>query len=236
MLKNSYSIQAVILASLLILVVFLLVYLTKNRESLKKYFFLGIAITTLLTTIFLVSSTLYLNSVSVTKGPVHWHAGFEVFYCGKKVDLKNPVGLSNKIGTPILHEHNDNRIHVEGVVITEKDVSFGNFVKVIGGAVTEDSLTVPTVNGNLMMRDGDECSDGTLGEINAFLYKVEGKNIGRERFSDMNHLRDHVLSPYTSVPPGDCIIIVFAAYISRSDKLCESYKAAISKGDLTNGN
>src|SRR3990172_8278827 len=114
---NFWSIKVVSVTAVLVTFIFLIVFLTKNRESLKKYFFLAIAVPVTFTTIFLVGATLYVNQVSSTGGPVHWHADFEIYDCGQKIDLVDPTGLSNKIGTATLHEHNDNRVHVEGVVL-----------------------------------------------------------------------------------------------------------------------
>lgn len=234
-LLSELSTKAVILTGLWIGAVFLLIYLTKNREEIKKYFFLAIALPTILTSTFLIGSTVYLNTVSATKGPVHWHADFEIYYCGTPVDLKNPTALSNRIGTPTFHEHNDNRLHVEGVVLNKEDVSFGRFVELIGGKINSNSITLPTEQGELIMVDGEECPDGRLAEVNAFLYSVQGNNLGRARFADITALSRYVLKSSSAVPPGDCIIIEFAEYKSRSDKLCKSYKVQILKGELNYG-
>ncbi len=148
------------------------------------------------------------------------------------MDLVNPTGFSNKIGTPTFHEHNDGRVHVEGVVLEMHDVSFNSFVDVIGGKITADSLMLPTTKGSLDLTDGDSCPDGTVGEWNIFLYSVEGKNIGRERLS-LEQLHDHILAPEGSVPPGDCIIMEFAEYKSKTEHLCNFYKTAIKQGKFS---
>lgn len=209
--------------------VFILIFLTKNKDSLKGFFFYGIIIPVLITSFYLAGSTIYLNQVSSTKGPVHWHADFEIYNCGERVDLVDPTGFSNKIGTSTFHEHNDGRIHVEGVVLDKEDVSFNSFVDVIGGKIAEDRLELPTTKGPLALTNGDSCSDGSVGEWNVFLYSVEGKNIGRKRM-DLEELKDHILAPSGSVPPGDCIILEFGEYKSKTDKLCSFYKTAIQQG------
>ncbi len=226
---NSWSVKVVVATSLFIAFVFLIIFLTKNRESLKKYFFLAIVIPVLMTSLFLVGATLYVNQVSSTKGPVHWHADFEIYDCGQKIDLVDPTGFSNKIGTATFHEHNDGRLHVEGVVLEKEDVNFGSFINVIGGKITEDSLQLPTTKGSLDRSDGDTCSDGTVGEWQVFLYSVNGKNVGREKLS-LDQLQHHVLAPSGSVPPGDCIILEFTESKSKTDHLCTFYKTAIKQG------
>lgn len=225
---NETSLKLVFGTSVIVAIVFLLVFLTKNKESLKKLFFFAIITPVILTSLFLIGSTIYLNQVSETKGPVHWHADFEIYDCGTPVDLVDPVGLSNKIGTPTFHEHNDGRVHVEGVVLDMEDVSFNSFVTVIGGKITDESIQLPTTKGSLDRSTGDACPDGSLGEWNVFLYSVEGKNISRERL-ELSELREHILSPEGSVPPGDCIIMEFGEYKTRTEHLCNFYKTAIEQ-------
>lgn len=226
---NSWSIKIVVATSLWIAFVFLIIFLTKNRESLKKYFFLAIVIPVIVTTVFISGSTVYVNQVSSTGGPVHWHADFEIYDCGKKIDLVNPTGFSNKIGTPTFHEHNDGRLHVEGVVLKEEDVNFGSFINVIGGKIDSSSLSIPTTEGLLDLTDGDKCPNGTLGEWQVFLYSVQGKNIGREKLT-LEELKHHVLAKEGSVPPGDCIILEFTENKKQTDHLCTFYKTAIQQG------
>jgi hypothetical protein len=45
----------------------------------------------------------------------------------------------------------------------------------------------------------------------------------------------YVLSPYFNVPPGDCIIIEFGPSMDSTDKMCETYRLAVSKGELDGG-
>ncbi|MCM2325682.1 MAG: hypothetical protein NDI94_04410, partial [Candidatus Woesearchaeota archaeon] len=119
-------------------------------------YFLVAAITILITS-YLVIATINLNLVSETKGPVHWHADFEIYNCGEKLDLIDPKGLSNKIGTPVFHEHNDDRMHVEGVVVEEEHVSLSEFIETIGGELTADSMKIETNDGVVVMNNGDIC-------------------------------------------------------------------------------
>lgn len=229
---HQLSLKLVLATSVFVSFIFLLVFITKNKESLKKYFFLGILIPVLLTSVYLAGSTIYLNHVSSTGGPVHWHADFEIYDCGQKVDLVDPEGFSNKIGTPTFHEHNDGRVHVEGVVLDMEHVSFNSFVEVIGGKISEDKLQLPTTKGSLARADGDTCADGTVGEWNVFLYSVQGKNIGREKLT-LSELKDHVLAPQGSVPPGDCIILEFGENKRMTDRLCNFYKTSIQQGKFS---
>ena len=200
----------------------------EKREILKYFLFLTIVLLVLGITAYLVWSTISTNQTSVTGGPVHWHADFEIWNCGNKVDLIDPKGLSNKIGTPILHEHNDNRIHVEGPVIEYKDISLGEFFKVIGGRMTASSLVAPTNNGVVSLESGVICN-GLPGELQVFVYQTSGSNFHQKKLADP---ASHILSPHPQVPPGDCIIIELDKPKEKTNKLCNFYQVSVEKGEL----
>jgi len=155
----------------LILVSILSSRLLEKNNAYKIILFSVIVIITIGTTIYVAGGTIYLNVISETKGPVHWHADFEVWSCGEKLDLSDPTGLANRIGTSTFHEHGDDRIHLEGVVINSEDVSLHNFFHVIGGTLTKNSLSLPTNQGLLDLKNGDSC-DGQQGVLQVFVYQV----------------------------------------------------------------
>lgn len=183
-------------------------------------------------TAYVAGSTIFLNVASVTGGPVHWHADFEIWDCGERVDLVNPQGLSNKVGSAVFHEHGDNRIHVEGVIVDRRDASLGEFLKVVGGEFRRGWLIVPTAGGEARMKDGDSCS-GSAGTLQAFVWKELDGRIVQEKLGDY---AGYVISPHGQVPPGDCVIIEFDSAIKeRTERMCESYNAAVEKGALNGG-
>ena len=206
-----------------------------KSEGTKAFLFLGIAMPVVIATLHSAGSTVYLNLVSETKGPVHWHADFEVWDCSQKIDLIDPKGFSNRVGTPLFHEHGDDRMHVEGVVVKKKDVDLHTFLEAVGGSISEDYLYVPTNSGHVEMSNGDLCN-GRQGKLQVFLYKVNDlhntKNwaYGQQK---LENFEDYILSPYEVVPPGDCIIIEFDSEKEKTDKMCETYKIAIERGELT---
>ena len=180
-----------------ILIIVIVSYNKKMSDSTKKIvYYLVIAVTGFVT-LYLLITTLHLNINSETKGPVHWHADFEIFICDDKIDIADPQGLSNKVGTSLLHEHNDNRIHVEGVVIHKKDISLGAFFFAIEGQISNDELKVPTNSGIIGAHNGDKCN-GNPATLYTF---VNGELI--------NNPSDYVISSYEKIPPGDRIKIVF---------------------------
>lgn len=232
---TSTSVAYILIAAFIVTALILFsIFYKKKTEKMKWLLFITISLSILVATLYSAIATIYLNQISETKGPVHWHADFEVWNCGKKIDLKEPEGLSNRIGTPTLHEHGDDRFHIEGIVIESHDVALSNLFKSMGGSLSENYLAIPTNDGIAEMRTGNFC-DGKEGRLQVFAYKVtnpeqtEKWEFTQEKLLDFT---DYVLSPYPNVPPGDCIIIEFGQDKNYTDKICETYKVALQKGDL----
>lgn len=180
-----------------LIVIILLFHKIMNDYVKKIVYFLIITITSLVT-IYLVLTTLHLNIISETKGPVHWHADFEIWVCGKEVKLAKPKSfLSNIQGVDLMHAHDDNRIHVEGVLLDKKAASLGAFFYAIGGSLTSDGIKVPTDEGLLSIHEGDKCN-----EQPAKLYVFVNGNL-------IDNPSAYVIAPYEKVPPGDRIKIMF---------------------------
>jgi hypothetical protein len=143
---NSMSINVVLIASLILIGATIIAALLKDHyPKLKLPLFVLMAATLIISTSFLLGSTVYLNVKSESKGPVHWHSDIEFWACGAELELRNPTGkLSNKIGTATYHEHNDKRIHLEGVVVKKaEDASLGKFMRVTGGDISDDRIQIP---------------------------------------------------------------------------------------------
>lgn len=143
---NRLSIRTVVVATLILIVVTVLAATLKHRSQTAKILLFSVmAGTMVLSTVVLFGSTIYLNTVSESKGPVHWHADIEFWACGTELELRDPTGfLSNKIGTATYHEHDDKRIHLEGVVVHKsEDASLEKFMRVTGGYITSDTIGIP---------------------------------------------------------------------------------------------
>ena len=147
--------------------------------------------------LYLAITTIHTNLISFTKGPVHWHADYEIWICNQEISLPEPKGMSNELGTDTLHSHNDNRIHVEGALMGPKQASLGAFFNAIGGYLSDDELKVNADNGLIAKHNGDFCNDQP-----AKLYVfVNGQLI--------NDPSNYVIAPYEKVPPGDKIKFIF---------------------------
>ena len=193
------QLAAVLYGSVTLTVLFAIIFLfhKRMRELIKKIVYFLVAATASLVTTYLILTTLHLNIISETKGPVHWHADFEIVVCDKKIEIAHSKGLSNEQGTDLMHSHNDNRIHVEGVLLDKKEASLGAFFYAIGGYLSDDGLKVPTDEGMVLIHDGDKCN-----EQPARLYAFVNGNL-------IDNPSDYVISPYEKVPPGDRIKIIF---------------------------
>lgn len=228
---------AFVIVGLSALGVFLVIVFIAGKslhDTTKKLLYSSIAVLISLITIYLVASTLYVNLISETKGPVHWHADLEIWNCGERIGIIDPRGLSSKVGTNVLHEHNDNRIHVEGVVVERHHADLHNFFKTVGGYLGGGRLGVPTNGGFEEISDGSLC-DGKPGKLQAFVYNVlnpESAGVWRFTQEKLLNFEDYILSPYSNVPPGDCIIIEFDQEKDFTDRMCSTYRQGVQKGDM----
>lgn len=222
------SINFTLWAILLLAILTVLSIIFKKSESFKYILFSAFAVAALANTIYLSGSTIYLNQKSQTGGPIHWHADFGIYNCGQKVNIKDPQGFSNKTGEEVVHEHNDERMHFEGVLLDMHDASIGHFFESLGGSMSNSHLTVPTNEGLLTLQDGSLCN-GKSASFQVFVFKTEGDVFFQQKLKDP---QNYVISPEDNVPPGDCVIIERDQTKDRTDKLCNFYKVAKEKGEL----
>lgn len=180
----SQSKQIVMIAVVVLIFLVTASILLRDRvPKLKPWLFGALSATLILPTIYMIGSTIYLNTKSESGGPVHWHAEVEFWACGTELDLRNPTGfLSNKVGTSTYHEHDDKHIHLEGVVLRKsEDASLGKFLRVTGGHLDETGIGVPlsqeasdwTVDGEKL--DGDAQGTMTQAELESYVtYSPDG--------------------------------------------------------------
>jgi len=200
---------------LVLFTIFLLTFGKGMIENNKKLFFWLMVTPVILSSLYLGGNTIYSNIVSETNGPVHWHADYQVWACGEKLDLVDPKGLSNKIGSPLHHEHNDDRIHIEGTLRSVEDVSLGIYFGLIGGELESSPghLIYPVEGKVINYEDGDVCSNGISGKLKVY---VNGKKV--------EDSENYIAYPVSNVPPGDCIIVLFDESDSETTELiCDSW-------------
>lgn len=230
MIRSITWITVTVTSIFLGVMVLILLWEKHRTKNLKWLFFLLMVIPILLTSFYLASSTIFLNLISETKGPVHWHAEFKVFKCGEELDLVDPRGLTNRVGTPLLHGHGDNWIHIEGVPLRRENVSLHHFFEDVGGELENDRMLYPTTGDSVYAKNGDVCPDGQPGRLQVFLFAADNGEMVQTK---LDNFADYVISPHAAVPPGDCLIIEFAPEKEKTDNICERYQIALDKGELT---
>lgn len=224
------SLRVALYGGAFLLLLSLFALLKKKRgKSLDRALFGSIVAVTVAVSLFLAGSTVYLNTISYTKGPVHWHADFKLFVCGEEINLRDPRGfLSNKIGSPTVHEHNDARIHIEGVLMEPAEASLGNFFAQVGGDLHGDHLAIPTNDGQVSVTNGELCG-GEPAEVQVFVHQVKDR---KHLVTKLDETESHVIAPFSAVPPGDCVIIEFDRPKDTTEHTCISYEAAKERGKL----
>ena len=212
------SIYIIISGALVLILCIIAIVAGQNLHNKGKHFiFWLIVIVVTLSSIYLASYTVYENVISESKGPIHWHADYQIWACGERLDLINPNFPSNKIGSPLFHEHDDDRIHTEGTVLRLEDVDLGSYFEVIGGKLADGTLSYPTEdNGLATYQDGDACSDNLPGTLKVY--------INGERIDDYEN---YLYYPDPLVPPGDCVIVIFdETSDDTTSLLCESWEVS----------
>jgi len=188
---DTTTVIALSIVGILACTIMLLTYKDTLGENQKRIIFGIIVVLAIASTGYLVGNTVYMSLTSWSKGLIHWHADFEIRICGEKIVLPEPTGIANRVGTEDVHHHGDYRIHLEGIMKEREDATLGHFF---------DAIDVSFSNGKILnMDNGDYCPDGKKGSVRMF---VNGN------LYDKNY-RDYVIAPYSQVPPGDFIKIVF---------------------------
>lgn len=171
----SQSKQIVLMAALLLVVLVVASIALRDRApKLKPWLFGMLSATLIIPTLFMIISTIYVNTKSESGGPVHWHAGIEFWACGAELELRNPSGLlSNKVGTSTYHEHNDKYIHLEGNVMEKRvDASLEKFMRVTGGNISKSSVGIPlSTEESAWIAQGDKLDGDQQGAMSSEMLK-----------------------------------------------------------------
>ncbi|MBI4399830.1 hypothetical protein HY570_03695 [Candidatus Micrarchaeota archaeon] len=115
------------------------------------------------------------GAVAYSSGPlVHWHANVTIETCGLQVDLPRIPSGASHLGNDLLHTHDDNVIHVEGVVKSDNDIKLGAFF---------DAIKVPFSENQIYnFKNGEGCS------ANSSPGKVKMLVDGKENTEFRNHV------------------------------------------------
>lgn len=171
----------------------------KEKNKRKNIIFGLIVLTTIAITSYISITTIYNNITSFSRGPVHWHADFEIWACNNLIEIQDPKNIfTNKIGSPEAHEHNDNRIHIEGLIKHREDALLGNFFRSIGGSISSNHISVPVHDQGVKTWINENLCNNKPAKFYMFVNE------------ELNEEFDfYLIKPFANVPPGDKIKFVF---------------------------
>lgn len=198
----------------------------------------GFLIAVLIPSFYTAGAFVHQSQTSWSGGEIHWHADFEVIVNEngeyRQLDLVDPTNfceqtehesttmcsLNDRTGSTKYHEHNDDRIHLEGIFKKRESATLSAFFETFGGKLTNKELRYPT---NDRIVEKAEGNDKTL---KILVKKGVGGNRGwcaitqASRLSEEDICRtsegelattpsNYVISPYKRGPTLDNIFIIY---------------------------
>ncbi len=126
------------------------------KERNKNYFWIVITIIGIIAFAGVVGWLFTNKKEMYTDREIHWHAAVDITLCGEHKDLPRAEGdeiVHGKAfkGIHMLHTHDDNVIHIEGLIEKKEDIALGRFFDVIEVPFDKDKL--------FDKKNGDLCGD-----------------------------------------------------------------------------
>jgi hypothetical protein len=169
---------------------------------------------------FTASAFVHLSQTSWSNGEIHWHADYEILaenengelerldlidpgqFCQEYRDGDYMCKVNDRTGITKFHEHNDNRIHLEGVFQEREEATLAAYFSTFNGTLTSSKLRYPT-NEEIV-----EVSESA--ETNNSLKIVVRSGVADERsWKVIDNPSEYVISPYKRGPNLDDIFIVW---------------------------
>lgn len=197
----------------------------------------GFLIAILVPSFYAAGAFIHESQTSWSGGEVHYHADFELFVEEngelQELDLVDPgefceetghesslmCKLNDRTGSKEYHEHNDDRIHLEGTFATKRSASLAAFFEQFGGVLENGKLTVPTNEGVVSKQDSENMSLKILvrrGTGATRHWCIIGDQLPREDVckdsysgEPANSPAEYVVSPYSRGPNLDDIFVVY---------------------------
>ncbi|WP_414836757.1 hypothetical protein [Candidatus Nanohalococcus occultus] len=220
------------------------VYLEGSLDSAEKAVLMnGFLLAVMVPTVYASGSFMHETMTSWTNGEVHYHADYEVLVEENgelvRTNLVNPeefckdtshessymCKINDRTGSTKYHEHNDQRIHLEGTFKTRESASLAAFFETFGGKITNEELIYPTTEGLVnITEDGGKqikilVKKGVGGSRE---WCVVGNNAAKERtcksYGELaTSPENYVVSPYTQNPSNSEILDkIFIVYDSKT--------------------
>lgn len=206
----------------------------KDKNLLMNGFILAV----LVPSFYAAGAFVHQSQTSWSGGEIHWHADFEVIVEEdgeyRQLNLIDPsefcestqhesstmCALNDRTGSTRYHEHNDDRIHLEGIFKEREDATLSAFFETFGGELTNDKLVLPTNNGTVRRVEGSEKSLKILVQKgvggNRRWCAIEERGVTSEENICLTEKGDlatepsyYVISPFKRGPTLDNIFIVY---------------------------
>jgi len=133
----------------------------------RKKNYISIGITVLIIVAFAVGIWYLMTNKEemYTDSEIHWHALVDITVCGQHKDLPkaesgDTVHGKSYRGIHLIHTHDDNIIHIEGVIQKKEDIALGRFFDVIEVPFDKDKI--------MDVKNGDLC-DGKPGTLKMYV-------------------------------------------------------------------
>jgi hypothetical protein len=198
----------------------------------------GFLIAVLVPSLYTAGAFVHQSQTSWSGGEIHWHADYEVMVEEnneyQQLDLIDPsnfceetrhesttmCSLNDRTGSTKYHEHNDNRIHLEGIFKEREDAVLSAYFETFGGKLTNTELRYPT-NDRMV-----EKAEGNSETLKILIKQGVGGNrewCAIEKQSNLSEQdicrtsegelattpSNYVISPYKRGPTLDDIFIVY---------------------------
>jgi len=205
----------------------------KDKNILMNGFLVAI----LVPSFYAAGAFMHESQTSWSGGEVHYHADFEILVEENgelnELDLVDPgkfcestnhessvmCKLNDRTGSKEYHEHNDDRVHLEGTFKKKRDASISAFFEQFNGILENGKLTAPTNDGLVNKQDSENMSLKILvnrGTGATRHWCIIGDQLPREDVCKDDYSgepakspAEYVISPYSRGPNLDDIFIIY---------------------------
>lgn len=144
-------------------------------DDQKTYIMIGFLASILVPTLYTAGAFVHESQTSWSGGEVHYHADYEILvdqngelertnlidpseFCeGTEHESTYMCDINDRTGSTEYHEHNDQRIHLEGIFKTREEASLASFFETFRGELTNSRMVYPTNEGTLeVSNDGEK--------------------------------------------------------------------------------
>jgi hypothetical protein len=198
----------------------------------------GFLVAVLVPSLYTAGAFVHQSQTSWSGGEIHWHADYEVIVEENgeynQLDLIDPTNfcdetthesstmcsLNDRTGSTKYHEHNDDRIHLEGIFKEREDAVLSAYFETFGGKLSNTELVYPTNDRVVQKAEGSGQTLKILvkrgaGGNREWCAIEQSSNLSEEDICRTSEGElattpsNYVISPYKRGPTLDDIFIVY---------------------------